>query len=100
MILILVSFESEEDVEKAAEYLIDNHLAACVEVYPVKNYYMWKGEKIAAKEFSAVIKTEDGYFEKVKEALEKILPYEIPQLIKLEATANEKYLEWVKESVS
>lgn len=100
MILILVSFESQEDAEKAANYLIDNKLAACVELYPVKNFYTWEGEKVKADEISGIIKTTEEKFPKVKSALEKILPYEIPQIIKLEASANEKYEEWIKESIS
>ncbi len=101
MILILVSFENKEDAEKAANYLIDNKLAACVEIYPVKNYYIWKGEKMAADEVSGIIKTEDEYFEKVKTALEKILNYEIPQIIEIKAeNANTSYLKWLKEAVN
>lgn len=100
MEVILVSFESLEDAEKAANYLIDNKFSACVEIFPVTNFYIWKGEKMKANEVSGIIKTEDGYFEKIKEALGKILPYEIPQIIKLDATANENYLKWVKESIS
>ncbi len=99
MILLLVSFESMSDAEKTANHLIDTKLAACVEIYPVTNFYVWKDEKVKAQEISGVIKTEDGMFEKIKEAIEKILPYEIPQIIKLEGTANKKYLEWVKESI-
>lgn len=100
MILIFVSFESMTDAENAANYLIDNKLAACVEIYPVTNFYIWKGEKTKAAEISGIIKTEDGYFEKVKTALEKVLSYEIPQIIELKAeAANEKYLQWLKEAV-
>ena len=100
MILILVSFERKEDAEKVANYLIDKRLAACVEIYPVKNFYVWKGEKVAADEISGIIKTDDGCFEKVKKAIEKILPYEIPQIIELKTSqANESYLKWLKESL-
>ena len=100
MILILVSFESNEDAERCANYLIDNKLAACVEIYPVKNFYVWKGEKVAANEFSGIIKTEDGYFEKVEQALKKILPYEIPQIVEIKASnANKVYLDWLQKQV-
>lgn len=97
--MILVSFESMEDAEKAANHLIDSHLAACVEIYPVTNFYVWKGKKVKANETSGIIKTENGYFEKVKIALEKILKYETPQIIKLNATANESYFKWLREAV-
>lgn len=99
MILILVSFETIEHAEKAADHLIDNKLAACVEIYPVTNFYVWKGEKVKANEVSGIIKTEDEYFEKVKIALGEILKYEIPQIIKVNASANESYLNWVKEAL-
>src|SRR5437868_3462440 len=101
MILILVSFENQDDADKAANYLIEHKLAACVEIYPVKNYYVWKGEKTIADEISGVIKTEDGYFEKVEQALKQILPYEIPQIIEVRAgKVNESYLAWLKEAVN
>ena len=100
MILIFVSFENKEDADKAANHLIDQKLAACVEIFPVQNYYVWKGEKVAADEVSGIIKTDDGYFEKVKEALSKILSYEIPQIIEVKAeNVNESYLKWLKESI-
>lgn len=100
MILILVSFENIDDAEKTANYLIDNKLAACVEIYPVKNFYVWNGEKVKADEVSGVIKTKDGYFEKVKTALFKILSYEIPQIIEIKTSnVNSSYLKWLRESV-
>ncbi len=98
MILLLVSFENNNDAEKTANYLIDNHLAACVEIYPVKNFYVWDNKKIATQEISGIIKTSDENFEKVKTVLEEVLPYDIPQIIKLDANANESYDKWVKES--
>lgn len=100
MILILVSFEEMEHAEKAANYLIDNKLAACVELFPVTNFYIWENEKQKNSEISGVIKTSDDNFQKVKEALEEILPYGIPQIIKVDPKANENYEKWVKESVS
>jgi periplasmic divalent cation tolerance protein len=101
MILILVSFESNEDAEKAANYLIQHKLAACVEIYPVKNFYYWKGEKVVANEITGIIKTDDGFFDKIRTSLEKLLSYEIPQIIKIKTSeVNESYLKWLKESIA
>lgn len=101
MILVYVSFESKKDAEKTANHLIDNHLAACVEIFPVTNFYIWEGKKVKGAEFSGIIKTDDSYFEKVKTELEKILPYDIPQIIEVKASnVNESYLKWLKESVT
>lgn len=100
MILIFVSFENMEDADRAANYLIDNKLAACVEIFPVKNYYVWKGEKTKADEVSGIIKTQDGYFEKVAGALKEVLAAEIPQIIEVKAEgANDAYLKWLEKSL-
>lgn len=99
MILILVSFEEMEHAEKAANYLLDQKLAACIEIFPVTNFYVWEGKKQKNAEISGIIKTTNENYEKVKTALEEILPYDIPQIIKLDATSNESYGDWVKECV-
>ena len=100
MILIFVSFENMEDADRAANYLIDNKLAACVEIFPVKNYYVWKGEKVKADEVSGIIKTQDGYFECVAGALREVLQAEIPQIIEVKCdAANDTYSAWLQESL-
>jgi periplasmic divalent cation tolerance protein len=101
MILILTTFENAEDAEKCANHLIDQKLAACVEIYPVKSFYVWKGKKMnGVSEVSAVIKTEDGYFEKVRSAIEQLLPYEIPQIIEIKTgEVNQPYIKWLKEAL-
>lgn len=100
MIIIFVSFEEMEHAEKAANYLLDQKLAACIEIFPVTNFYIWEKKKQKNSEISGIIKTTSENYEKVKEALEKILPYDIPQIIKIDATANESYEKWVKESTN
>lgn len=99
MILLFVSFEKIEHAETMANYLIDNKLAACVEIFPVTNYYVWGGEKQQNKEISGIIKTMEGNFEKIQDAFKELISYDIPQIIKVDATANEPYLQWVRESV-
>lgn len=99
MIVLLVSFEKLEHAETMANYLIDNKLAACVELYPVTNFYVWDGKKQQNKEISGVIKTVGKNFEKIQNAFKELISYDIPQIIKVEATANDSYLQWVKESV-
>lgn len=100
MILIFVSFESNEDAERTANYLLDNKLAACIEIFPVKNYYIWEGKKQKNDEFTGIIKTDNEFFSKVEKALKEILPYEIPQIIEIKTSnINESYLKWVKKTL-
>lgn len=98
MILIFVSFESQEHAEKVANYLVDNKLAACVFLIPVKSYYFWKGKKLTPDEVEAIVKTKEENFEKIQKTVEDLLGYEVPQLIAIEASkVNKSYLEWLDE---
>lgn len=100
MIVLLVSFEEMEHAEKMANHLIDNRLAACIELFPVKSFYVWKGEKMSPNEISGVIKAPEENVGKIEESFKNLLSYDIPQIIKLEASANESYEKWAKESVT
>ena len=100
MILIFVSFESKKDAEKVANSLIDKKIAACVSLIPVKNFYSWKGKKIAPDEIEAIIKTKDNMFDLVKSEIKTLLAYEIPQIISVKAEkANDLYLKWLERQV-
>lgn len=100
MILVFVSAESRKDGLKLANYLIDNHIAACVSILPVESFYFWKGKKVRSHEFELMIKTQEDKFKDLEQAISEILPYEIPQIIGISAEGvNDSYLKWLKEAV-
>ena len=100
MIMMFVSFENKADATKVANYLIDEHLAACISLVPVSSFYRWKGEKVNYEEIEGIIKTKEENYDKVKKAIESLLPYEIPQIIQVAVKdANKKYLDWVESEV-
>ena len=100
MILIFISCGNKEHAEKVADYLIDSRLAACVSLIPVRSYYFWKGKKVIPDEFEAIVKTKEENFDKIQKAIEKLLSYEIPQLIAVDAiNVNKKYLAWLEEAI-
>lgn len=101
MLLVFVSFEQKKDAEKVADYLIEHHLAACVTLLSTQSHYYWKRKKVRAREIEGIVKTTVKNFTKVKNAFEELLPYEIPQVIAVEAKdVNEKYRKWVESEVS
>jgi DNA polymerase III delta subunit len=71
MIIILASFETQEDAEMMANILVDKKLAACVSLIPVHSLYFWKGEKMVANEFEAVIKTKAEKFDMIEQEIKK-----------------------------
>lgn len=101
MVLVFVSFESEKDADRVANFLIEHHLAACITIFPTKSYYYWKRKKVHANEVEGIIKTTAGKIKIIQKTIEELLPYAIAQIIAVEAQdVNEKYRKWVESEVS
>jgi len=96
-IVVLSTCAKAADAEKLARALVEEKLAACVSVVPrVRSYYRWKGELETADEFLLLIKTSRDLFDALKLELEKLHPFEVPEVLALPVVAGtENYLNWL-----
>jgi len=96
-IVVLSTCAGEADAEKLARALVSAELAACVNVVPqIRSFYRWKGELESTAEFLLLIKTSRSLFDALKIELEKVHPYEVPEVIALPIVAgSENYLNWL-----
>ncbi|MBK5190789.1 MAG: divalent-cation tolerance protein CutA [Methanosarcinales archaeon] len=97
---VLFCTASVDESEKIARMLIEERLAACVNITEVKSYYRWEGEFCEDKEALLIIKTVKSKVNKSIERIKEVHSYELPEIIALPIVAGyDKYLEWVDESV-
>ncbi len=98
-IVVLVTASSEEEGEKIAQALVEEKLAACVNVLPaIRSIYRWKGEIASEKEVLLLAKTKGRLFERLKRRVLEIHSYEVPEIIALPVLAGfEPYLGWVSK---
>ena len=96
-IVVLSTCATEDEAEKLARLLLDQHLAACVSVIPaVRSFYHWKGAIESAAECLLLIKTSRELFDPLCAALEKTHSYEIPEVLALPILGGAaNYLEWM-----
>ena len=101
-LVVLCTVPDEETAAKLAETLVQNRLAACVNIIgPHKSVYEWKGKLEKDTEFLLVIKTATGRFEALAEKVVQLHPYEVPEIIALPVLAgNAAYLDWVKQQTA
>ena len=96
-IVVLSTCATREEAEKLARVLLDQRLAACVNVIPgMRSYYRWKGAIESAEECLLVIKSSRELFASIGAVLEKEHSYEVPELLALpvlEGATN--YLNWL-----
>ncbi len=100
-IVILTTCAEAVDAERMARALVDGHLAACVNVVPgVRSFYHWKGATQSGEEFLLIIKTSLDLFGALRAEMEKLHPYEVPELLALPVVAGaENYLSWLQSNL-
>jgi periplasmic divalent cation tolerance protein len=101
VVVALSTVSRAEDAERLARALVEERLAACVNVVPgVVSVYRWKGAVERDEERLLVIKTTAERVEALKAALPAMHPYELPELVVLPVAGGlGPYLDWVGASV-
>lgn len=96
--LALTTVASEEEGLRLARALVEERLAACVNVVPVTSVYRWKGEVAVDAERLLVIKTRTALFPRLEEAIRRLHAYELPELVLVPLAGGEaRYLAWLAE---
>ena len=97
-IVVLSTASSAAEAETIARRLVEERLAACVNVVTgVRSFYRWKGKIEDSSEWLLVIKSSRGRFEELRAALEKLHSYDVPEVIALPVVEGTKnYLNWME----
>jgi periplasmic divalent cation tolerance protein len=97
---VLFCTASEEESDKIAKVLVEERLAACVNITAVRSHYRWQGEVCADNEALLIIKTEKSRVDKIIKRIKDVHSYDVPEIIALPIVAgSDTYLEWVDASV-
>lgn len=85
--------------ERIATTLVDEHLAACVNILPgLRSVYRWEGAIEAADEVLLLIKTLPERYPALQDRLRELHPYELPELLAVESAFGlPDYLRWVAD---
>jgi periplasmic divalent cation tolerance protein len=90
-----------DDASRIAHHLVDNRLAACVNIVPeVRSVYRWEDNVEEDRECLLVIKTTKLMYETVSSAVREVHPYSVPEVIAVPVVDGyDGYLRWVRENV-
>jgi periplasmic divalent cation tolerance protein len=100
--IVLTTIGSESDAIAIAKTLVDERLAACVNVLPAMiSIYRWKGSVEQDKEHQILIKTTTDRLVTLEARIRQLHPYELPEFLVMDPAAGAPaYLAWVNESVT
>jgi len=98
--VVLITASSEES-ENIARKLLEERLAACVNIVRgVKSLFWWEGKIDEAQEALLIAKTRLDQMEKLIQAVKQIHSYSVPEIIALPIIAgNINYLTWISQNV-
>ena len=100
--LVLSTAGSEDEARKIAQHLVEQQLAACVNIVPqIESIYRWQGKVESSREWLLVIKTTVDRFADVQDAIRELHSYDLPECIAIAIEdGSTDYLEWIGESVA
>ncbi len=99
LVQITTTLESREDAEKIATTLVEEGLAACVQIDgPIRSVYRWKGTVETTGEYRLTIKTAASRVEAVTRRVAELHPYELPEIVFLPLGATVNYATWVRDN--
>jgi periplasmic divalent cation tolerance protein len=100
-IIVLSTCGSEEEAHKLAQSLVDQRLAACVNVLArIRSFYRWEGKVEAANEYLLVIKSSRDHMDLLRTAIERQHSYEVPEIVALPIVDGSlNYLNWLQANL-
>jgi periplasmic divalent cation tolerance protein len=101
-LIVFSTFPDEISARKAAAYLVDARLAACVSIVAgVTSVYRWHGKVEHAGEVLLVVKTTQEAYARLESALKACHPYELPEILAVAPDAGlPEYLNWVEQEAT
>jgi len=99
--MVFVTCEGTEQAEGIAGKVVEEGLAACVNVVAgVRSCYVWEGNLTWSQEVLLVIKTTRAGFERLERRVRELHSYEVPEVLGVKVEVGfEKYLGWVRGNV-
>lgn len=88
-----------EQADAMASTLVVEGLAVCVNAFPVRSTYRWKGELQQDQEVTLLMKAPASTLQRLCERLCELHPYELPEFIVLdvnEGASLAAYIHWVQ----
>ncbi|MDH5816210.1 MAG: divalent-cation tolerance protein CutA [Candidatus Nezhaarchaeota archaeon] len=100
-LVVLITFPSKEEAHKVSRKLVEEGLAACVNVVEkVRSFFIFEGKFEECDESLAIVKTKLETLQKLIDAVRSMHSYSVPEVIAIPIIAGyEHYLKWLEESI-
>ena len=102
VLLVFCTFPDADTAAAVTKTLVGEKLIACGTILPgARSIYEWEGKMEDTSEILVLFKTAGPAYAKLEKRLLKLHPYDMPEIVALEAGAASKgYAAWVASAVN
>ncbi len=99
---IYITTSGKEESRNIAKKLVEEKLAACVNIIPsIESIYLWKGEIEEDEESLLIAKTKVERIDKIIKRVKEIHSYETPAILAIPIIEGSKdYLDYLEDEMS
>jgi len=100
-LVVLTTASSAEEGGRLATALVEESLAACVNIVAgVRSIYRWEGKVVNADEALLIIKTSVRKFDQIEKRILELHSYDVPEIIAIPAERiADGYLRFLQENL-
>lgn len=100
IVSVYAVFANADEAERIGRTVVDERLAACVNILgPVRSIYRWKDKIETAEEVAAIFKTHHWQSDSLMERIAAMHSYDVPCVVTWPINKIlREYADWVEES--
>ena len=99
-IQVVTTVADRTQAEQLAAALLEQQLAACVQITPCNSWYRWQGKIEQSDELVCTIKTRRDLFPELCRTIRALHPYQVPEILASPVvTGAESYLSWLEKEL-
>jgi periplasmic divalent cation tolerance protein len=98
-VFIYVTTSDIDEAKSIGRALVEERLAACVNIFPITSIYRWEGVQ-EDNEGAMIVKTTSERVRETMDRIKQLHSYEVPCICVFAVErGNQEYLKWIEESV-
>lgn len=99
-IIVLITASGNEEAETIARSLVNERLAACVNMVPrIRSVFVWEGKVQDAEETLLIVKSRMPLMDELISRVKALHSYTVPEIIALPIVhGSDDYLQWLRAS--
>lgn len=94
--MVLTTSDTEANAKRIVDAVLGARLAACVQMIPIRSFYVWQGEQRDELEQLLLIKARAEDWDALAACIRTAHTYDTPEIVRLDIAAGDAaYLAWI-----